>query len=73
MTQLIDIINIILDNKGIEKELDITPDTDFRIDLSFDSLDLAELTVRCEQAFGVDIFADGIVTSIREVLVKIDG
>ncbi|HMO12771.1 MAG TPA: NeuD/PglB/VioB family sugar acetyltransferase [Pirellulaceae bacterium] len=41
-------------------------------DLEFDSLDLAELTVLLESKYGVDVFADGVVQSVGEVLAKLD-
>ncbi len=40
-------------------------------DLNFDSFDLAELTVRIEDEFGVDIFEDGFVRTVSEILEKI--
>ncbi|MCD4819019.1 MAG: acyl carrier protein [Candidatus Cloacimonetes bacterium] len=73
MEQLNAIIKIITDNKDSNILLEISLDTDLRVDLDFDSLDLAELTVRCEHAFGVDIFDDGIVTTIKEIMEKISG
>jgi len=36
-----------------------------------DSLDLAELTVRLEEEFGVDVFEDGIVETVEEILTKL--
>jgi len=39
-----------------------------RQDLGLDSLELAELTVRLEAEFGVDIFRDGLVNTVAEVL-----
>lgn len=39
-----------------------------REDCGFDSMDLAELAVRVEDRFGVDIFADGPVRSVGEVV-----
>jgi acyl carrier protein len=41
-------------------------------DLGFESLDLAELTVRIEEKFGVDVFADGLVTTVGEVMQKLE-
>ena len=38
-----------------------------RKDLKFDSFDLAVLTVTIEDAFGVDIFENGIVDKISEI------
>lgn len=44
-----------------------------RDDLELDSLMLAELTVRIEDEFDIDIFEDGIVQTIGEIQNKIDG
>lgn len=44
-----------------------------RDDLEFDSLQLAELTVQIEDAFDIDIFADGIVQTIGEIQQKLIG
>lgn len=41
------------------------------MNLGLDSLDLAELTVRIEAEYDVDIFEDGVVTTIGEILAKI--
>jgi acyl carrier protein len=66
------IVNQVLINKSKSpvKEVQIT--SSLRDDLGFDSLDLAELTVRIEDKFGIDIFSDGIVSTIGEILQKIN-
>ena len=71
MDKLLDIINIILKNRGKPTQKQISADTDLRTDLGFDSLDLAELTARIEADFDVDIFEDGIVFKISDILEKI--
>lgn len=71
MDKLLDIINIILKNRGKPTMKQISADTDLRTDLGFDSLDLAELTARIEAEFDVDIFEDGIVFKISDILEKI--
>lgn len=71
MDKLLDIINIILKNRGKPTQKQISEDTDLRTDLGFDSLDLAELTARIEAEFDVDIFEDGIVFKISDILEKI--
>lgn len=71
MDKLLDIINIILKNRGKPTMKQILADTDLRTDLGFDSLDLAELTARIEAEFDVDIFEDGIVFKISDILEKI--
>lgn len=73
MEKLLEIINTVRDNKGLDKLESIQPKFNLVQDLKFDSLDLAELTVRCEKEFGIDIFADGIVNTIQEILEKING
>jgi acyl carrier protein len=72
MNKLIEIINLIRDNKNFEKLSNLEGEQNLMTDLGFDSLDLAELTVRCEKEFGVDIFADGIITTVAEILNQID-
>lgn len=45
----------------------LSDDLSLRSDLGFDSLALAELTVRLEEATGVDVFAEGVVSRVGEV------
>ena len=45
---------------------------DLRNDLDLTSFDLAELTVRIEDEFDIDIFEDGLVNTIGEVLAKLE-
>ena len=71
MNILIVIVNTILSNKGrvcIEK---LSRSMKLRDDLNFDSLDLAELTVRIEAQFGIDIFEDGLVDTIGGIFDKL--
>ena len=56
MEQLLCIINTILENRGKKRVESITRETSLRDNLGFDSLDLAELTVRIEAEYDVDIF-----------------
>lgn len=71
MENLNKIIALMLENKGNETDIKLTDATDLRNDLGFDSLDLAELTVRIEKDFGIDIYADGIVTTVAEIKAKL--
>ncbi len=66
-------INLIRANKGLGPLDKLSPSTRLRADLGMDSLDLAELTVRLEKETGVDVFADGIVNTVGEVLERING
>jgi acyl carrier protein len=72
MEKLKIIINTIRTNKGLEPINNIEPTHQLRNDLGLDSMDLAELTVRIENEFGVDVFEDGIVSSIEEIVNKIN-
>lgn len=49
----------------------ILANADIKRDSGFDSLDFAELTARIEANFDVDIFEDGIVFKISDILEKI--
>lgn len=71
MKQLIEIINIVLDNRGKLQVDSITESSTLRNDCGLDSLDLAELTVRIEAEYDIDIFEDGSVTTIGDILEKI--
>jgi len=68
---LLNIVNIVLANRGKKMANSISPTSNLRYDLGFDSLDLAELTVRIEADYDVDIFEGGIVNTIGEILEKI--
>ena len=72
MEKLLSIINYIRANKGREPLTHLQAQMDLRQDTGLNSLDLAELTVRIESAFGVDIFAEGIISTVGEILEKIN-
>ncbi len=71
MEEIIFIINTVLKNRGKKTKADIDESCHLRNDLGFDSLDLAELTVRIEAKFNVDIFEDGIVSTVGDIVKKI--
>ena len=73
MNRLLEIINEMREEAGNETIVVLDPSMDLREDLHLDSLMLAELTVRIEDEFDVDIFEDGIVQKIGEIIVKIEG
>jgi len=66
------IINEVLDESGREAVVVVHPATLLVGDLGLDSLDLAVLMVKVESKTGIDVFADGMVTTIGEILEKID-
>jgi len=72
MENLKTIINMVLKNRGKQEVPEINENSHLRNDIGFDSLDLAELTVRIEVEYDVDIFEDGIVNTIGEIMQKLD-
>lgn len=69
--QLKDIVNTVLENRGKNKIDKLTDNDHLRNDIGFDSLDLAELTVRIEERFGIDVFQDGIISTFSEIKEKL--
>ena len=71
LEKLLEIVNTVRDNKGLSILSDLKPENDLRNDLGFDSLDLAELTVRIEKEYGIDIFADGFALTVSDIQAKL--
>lgn len=71
-TKILEIINTVLQNRSKATISNINPKLNLRNDLGMDSLDLAELTVRIEAEYDIDIFEDGLITTIEEVLIKLN-
>lgn len=69
---IINLINVVLKNRGKETISDIHMTNSLINDIGLDSLDLAELTVRIEAEYDIDIFEDGIVNTVDEIIQKID-
>lgn len=59
------ISQIIVRHFGVDEDK-ITPAANFRADMSADSLDLIDLTLAIEDAFGIEI-ADGVAEEIHTV------
>lgn len=70
--KLLEIVNTVRENKSQTPLSELKPEFDLRTDLGFDSLDLAELTVRVEKEFGIDIFADSFVLTVADILSKLN-
>ena len=70
--KILEIMNTVLENRTKEKLTSITPGMQLRNDIGFDSLDLAELTVRIEAEYDIDIFEDGIVNKVSEIFEKLN-
>lgn len=69
--KVLEIVNEIRAAKGLSAVEKLNPEDNLRDDLEFTSFDLAELTVRIEDEFDIDIFEDGLVNTIGEVYLKL--
>ena len=69
--KLKEIIVVVLENSSLNLDVDILETSNLRDDLSMDSLALAELSVRIEDEFDVDVFEDGLVATVAEILEKL--
>jgi acyl carrier protein len=72
LDKLLEVINSILIDSNRKLLSVLTPQMSLRNDIGFDSLDLAKLTVIIEDKYNVDIFMDGVVDKIGEVLERIE-
>ena len=73
MQELLAIVNEMREEAGKTTIEKLEHSMDLRDDLELDSLMLAELTVRVEDEFDIDIFEDGIIQTIGDILIKING
>lgn len=70
--KLLTIFNQLLESSNYKKIEKLDYSLDLRNDLGLDSFQLAELTVHIEEEFGVDIFEDGLVNTIGEIVEKLN-
>ena len=66
--KVLEIINEIRIAKGLKALSDLNPFDNLRDQVGFTSFDLAELTVKIEDEFDIDIFEEGLVNTVGEVL-----
>ena len=66
------IINEIRQAKGLVVLDSIVEDQTLRNDLELTSFDLAELTVKIEDEYDIDIFEDGLVNTVGEIFAKLE-
>jgi len=72
MVKLLDIINEIKEAKGENLLTSLDKDMKLRDDLGLDSFDLALLTAKIEDEFDIDVFEDGLIETIGEILIKLE-
>ncbi len=73
MTNL-DKLREILKNIPDIPQCNLTKDTEFRVDLGLDSVDLAELIVAMEQAYEIEIHEDEFeeIQTVRELMAYVE-
>ena len=70
-TKVLEVINDIRASKNMEAVVTLNEGDKLRDDLGLTSFDLAELTVRIEDEFDIDIFEDGLVHTVGEIYAKL--
>ena len=70
--KILSIINEIRESKEQDILKTLSENTRLREDLQFTSFDLAEITVKIEDEFDIDIFEDGLVNTVGEILAKLE-
>jgi len=61
------IVNTVLVNSDLKKVESIDAEMNLRDDLGLDSIALAELTVRIDEKFGIDIFDNDSIETIGDI------
>lgn len=69
--KILTIINQIRKAKKMPELNAINLSDSLRNDIGFTSFDLAELTVRIEDEFDVDVFEDGLVSTVGDIMKKL--
>lgn len=69
--KILAIINNIRAAKDLMPITELHAGDKLRDDLDLNSFDLAELTVNIEDEFGIDIFEDGLVSTVSEIYTKL--
>ena len=68
---ILKIVNEIRQAKGLDVLESIREEQTLRNDLELTSFDLAELTVKIEDEYDIDIFEDGLVNTVGEIFEKL--
>ena len=70
--KILTIINDIRLSKDLPALESISEESSLRDDLGLTTFDLAELTVHIEDEFDIDIFEDGLISTVGEIYTKLD-
>lgn len=69
--ELLSVVNAVLSNNGRAPVDSLEPGADLRADLGLDSFDLAELAVRLQAKFDVDVFEGGGIRTPAQILERL--
>jgi acyl carrier protein len=69
---LLEIINRVLTNNDLQPISSLDHQIRFREDLDMDSIMLAELAVRIEDEYDIDIFENGMINTIGDILYYVE-
>jgi acyl carrier protein len=69
--KVLDIINSIRDVNGFQPLSEVSAGDSLTDKIGLSSFDLAELTVIIEDEFGVDVFEDGVISTIGQIYEKL--
>ncbi len=72
MQKLLKIFNTVLSNNELSEIDKLIPSNHLQNDLGMDSINLAELTVRIEDEYDVDVFEKEIVRTVGEIIKILD-
>lgn len=70
--KVLEIINQIRLGKSFAPLTELHESDGLREVIGFTSFDLAELTVKLEDEFDIDIFEDGLVSTVGEIFAKLE-
>lgn len=65
--KILEIINEVRENNGMGRLDAVSVNDSLRDDIGLNSFDLAELTVKIEDATGVDVFEDGVIDTVGQL------
>ncbi len=67
-SKLLDILNTLLEEIGMDKIDSLTPTHDLKEDIGLDSISYADLIVQIDDAFGTNINSGEAINTVQDVL-----
>ncbi len=66
--ELLELLNTVLSNAGLDTISEMNKEQSLRDDLGLDSINLADLTVRIDDKFGIDVFEEDFIETVGQLL-----